>query len=120
MASRARRSSSTRIPAQEAILRYRTLGFHGAGSWLEIELETGRTHQIRAQAASRGHAVLGDAHYGSRLPFGPETTDERQRPIALHARSLAFFHPTTQTEVALEAPLPPVWETLGLAPPGAD
>jgi 23S rRNA pseudouridine1911/1915/1917 synthase len=105
--------------AQEAILHYRTLGFHRAGSWLEIELETGRTHQIRAQTATRGHAVLGDAHYGSRLAFGPETADERLRTIALHARKLAFFHPTTKAEIALEAPLPPAWNELGLsqAPP---
>ena len=52
---------------------------HGGGSWLEIELETGRTHQIRAQAAARGHAVLGDTHYGGRFPFGPQFEDERLR-----------------------------------------
>ena len=102
--------------AQEAILHYRTLGFHHAGSWLEIELETGRTHQIRAQTSSRGHAVLGDAHYGSRLTFGPQTADERLRAIALHARKLAFFHPTTKAEITLEAPLPPAWNELDLTP----
>ncbi len=106
----------TQPGAQEAILHYRTLGFHQSGSWLEVELETGRTHQIRAQAASRGHAVVGDAHYGSRLAFGPETPDERQRAIALHARSLTFFHPMTKAEVALEAPLPLAWRELELAP----
>jgi 23S rRNA pseudouridine1911/1915/1917 synthase len=101
---------------QEAVLDYRTLGFHTAGSWLEIELQTGRTHQIRIQASSRGHAVLGDAHYGSRISFGEACDDERLRPIALHARRLAFVHPTTRTRVTLEAPVGEAWKALELRP----
>jgi RluA family pseudouridine synthase len=73
--------------AQQAILHYRTLGFHRCGSWLEIELATGRTHQVRVQASSRGYPILGDAHYGSRIPFGEQPEDERLRAIALHART---------------------------------
>ena len=99
---------------QEATLHYRTLGFHQAGSWLEIELETGRTHQIRIQAASRGYPVVGDAHYGSRLEFGPAYDDQRLRAIALHARTLAFFHPTTHEEITLHAPTSQGWEAIGL------
>lgn len=102
--------------AQEAILRYRTLGQHGAGSWLEIELETGRTHQVRVQAASRGYPVLGDTHYGSRQPFGPQTDDERLRAIALHARRIAFFHPTTNERLTVEAPTGDAWQALSLTP----
>lgn len=101
---------------QEAILRYRTLGHHRAGSWLEIELETGRTHQIRVQAASRGHRVLGDFAYGSRLPFGPPQKDERLRAIALHARSIGFFHPTTKEPLSVEAPTGDAWQMLTLTP----
>jgi RluA family pseudouridine synthase len=101
---------------QEAILRYRTLGQHRAGAWLEIELLTGRTHQIRAQAASRGHPVLGDVAYGARLSFGPEVDDERQRVIALVARSLAFFHPTSKEPLVIEAPTPDAWQGLELTP----
>jgi 23S rRNA pseudouridine1911/1915/1917 synthase len=100
---------------QEAKLSYRTLGFHEAGSWLEVELETGRTHQIRVQAASRGFPLLGDAHYGSRLAFGPQHEDERLRAIALHARSLTFFHPTTLDETTVEAPAGGTWNQLKLA-----
>ncbi len=44
---------------QHAVLHYRTLGHHPHGTWLEIELETGRTHQIRVQAASRGLSGIG-------------------------------------------------------------
>jgi 23S rRNA pseudouridine1911/1915/1917 synthase len=101
---------------QEAILNYRTLGHHRAGSWLEIELLTGRTHQIRVQAGSRGHPVLGDVAYGSRTAFGPPVEDERQRVIALLARSLSFFHPTTREPVTIEAPMPATWQALELTP----
>ena len=48
-----------------AVLHYRVLGVGEYGSWLEIRLETGRTHQIRVQCASRGLAVRGDAQYGA-------------------------------------------------------
>jgi RluA family pseudouridine synthase len=101
--------------AQEAILRYRTLGRHPHGSWLEIELETGRTHQVRVQAASRGHTILGDSHYGSQLPFGEQFEDERLRAIALHARSLVLLHTITREEISLVAPPPGHWNTLCIA-----
>jgi RluA family pseudouridine synthase len=99
-----------------AILRYRLLGATEERSWLEIELETGRTHQIRVQAAARGHPLLGDLLYGATMPFGPATEDERQRWIALHARSIAFRHPMTQEPVSVVAPLLPPWQ--GFEPPG--
>jgi len=107
---------ATHPAAQEAILHYRTLGYHGAGTWLEIELETGRTHQIRVQSSTRGHAVLGDELYGSRIAFGTPQTDERLRQIALHARSVSFFHPTTKEPVVVEAPLSAAWQELELTP----
>jgi 23S rRNA-/tRNA-specific pseudouridylate synthase len=80
---------------------------------LEIQLETGRTHQIRVQCASRGHALLGDELYGSRLRFGPWSDDERERLIALHARELKFRHPQTQQDLAFTAPLPDIWRETG-------
>jgi RluA family pseudouridine synthase len=83
-------------------------------TWLEVQLETGRTHQIRVQAASRGHAVFGDAQYGAIQPFGEQFEDERLRAIALHARQLGFNHPMTGEAVDVVAPLPAVWRSLGL------
>lgn len=94
---------------RRAVLRYRVLAETELGAWLEIELQTGRTHQIRLQAASRGHPILGDFMYGSTIPFGPAMDDERRRPIALHARRLAFRHPMTPEMVDVTAPLPPTW-----------
>jgi 23S rRNA pseudouridine1911/1915/1917 synthase len=100
--------------AQLAILRYRTLGETPQGSWLEIELETGRTHQVRVQAASRGCPILGDALYGSTTSFGPPVEDERQRQIALHARLLGFEHPDTRQRVELTAGVDAAWRALGI------
>ena len=95
--------------ARLAVLRYRRIASQANVSLLEIELETGRMHQIRLQAATRGHAVWGDELYGSRCSFGPHTEDPRARWIALHAMSLRFRHPMTRETVYREAPLPEVW-----------
>ncbi len=84
------------------------------GSWLEIVLETGRTHQIRIQAASRGHAVVGDSQYGSTIPFGVQYPELRDRGIALHARQLGFTHPMSGEPVDVIAPLPTSWDALRL------
>jgi 23S rRNA pseudouridine1911/1915/1917 synthase len=92
-----------------AVMHYRTLAVMESGAWLEIELETGRTHQVRIQAASRGHPVLGDFQYGSQVPFGPQHADERLRAIALHARMLAFRHPVGKQPVSVTAPTPEFW-----------
>jgi RluA family pseudouridine synthase len=100
--------------AKHAVLHYRVRGVGDGWSWLEIELETGRTHQIRVQAASRGHTVIGDSQYGSERPFGDAETPLRDRPIALHARELSFREPMTGDLVQITAPLPPPWRAFGL------
>ena len=99
---------------REAVLHYHTLGKTDHGSLLEIRLETGRTHQIRVQAAARGFPVLGDELYGSAIPFGPAVEDFRQRQIALHGRLLGFEHPMTREPVEVVAPLDSAWQRLGL------
>jgi RluA family pseudouridine synthase len=107
------------VPADDprgklAILHHRTISITPVGTWLEIELETGRTHQIRVQAASRGYPVLGDSQYGAKQSFGEQHEDERLRAIALHARHLGFQHPMTREQVNITAPVPAAWMTLGL------
>ena len=103
-----------RAGAKQAILHYRVMCTTAVGTWLEIELETGRTHQIRVQAASRGYPVVGDEQYGSTTPFGQEHAELRDRAIALHARSLAFTDPVTHEPVHLEAAPPNDWAALEL------
>lgn len=79
-------------------------------AWLRLWPETGRTHQLRVQAAARGMPILGDVEYGSRLAFGPPNA------IALHARSLEIRHPTLQTPMTLVASIPPAWRSFGFDP----
>ncbi len=98
-----------------AVMHYRVLArIDGVGTWLEVQLETGRTHQIRVQSASRGHPVVGDAQYGATQPFGEQFEDERLRPIALHARQLGFYHPMTNEAVDIVAPTPSAWQSIDL------
>ncbi|MFQ5948317.1 MAG: RluA family pseudouridine synthase [Acidimicrobiia bacterium] len=67
---------------------------------LELELETGRTHQIRVHLASIGHPVVGDAVYGNK---GAEPPGPR---VWLHATRLSFKHPIAGDELTVESPLP--------------
>jgi 23S rRNA pseudouridine1911/1915/1917 synthase len=95
--------------AKSAVLHYRTLASADWGTWLEIRLETGRTHQIRIQAASRGHPILGDSQYGAKTLFGPQYDDERLLAIALHARILEFEHTKSRERILVTAPTPEFW-----------
>ena len=91
--------------AKEARLRYRRIRGLGRGSLVEIELQTGRKHQIRLQFAARGFPLWGEQKYGSGQPFADG--------VALHARSLVFRHPVRKESIELTAPLPPAWQSLG-------
>ncbi|MCA9269629.1 MAG: RNA pseudouridine synthase [Planctomycetales bacterium] len=87
--------------AQEARLSFRTLQNFSDATLLEVQLETGRKHQIRVQLAEHGCPVLGDRKYGGVRRFASG--------IALHARRLAFAHPTRDETIEIEAPLPDAW-----------
>jgi 23S rRNA pseudouridine1911/1915/1917 synthase len=113
--SRTERVSADTPAARHAVLRYRRLRMGPDGALLEIEPETGRMHQIRVQAATRGWPIRGDVLYGARLPFGPAVELPRERIIALHARSLTFLHPIRYEPLTVTAPLPEVWTTLGVS-----
>jgi len=89
---------------QLAELKYRVLDSSENYHLLEIELLTGRHHQIRAQLAAIGCPIKGDVKYGARRA-------NRDRSIHLHAWKLAFKHPVSGEEVSLTAPPPdePLW-----------
>jgi 23S rRNA pseudouridine1911/1915/1917 synthase len=97
---------------RHAVLHYRTLLAQNNVTWLEIELETGRTHQIRVQAASRGCPLLGDLQYGSGVTFGPANEDPRLLAIALHARQLEFLDPISKQPARVVAPTTMDWPQL--------
>ncbi len=110
--------SPTRPDAREAILHFRVLKLFEKTSWLEIELETGRTHQIRLQCSSRGFPLLGDELYGSSIPFGEQFEDCRERAIALHSREMSFVDFLRKERVTLHAPLYSAWREWVDAPDG--
>ena len=100
--------------AQAAQMRYRVLQPCAGGTLVEFHPITGRMHQIRVQAALRGHPLLGDETYGSTYSFGPAAELPRDRMIALHGRSLTFLHPLRYEPQTLTAALPAAWQELGL------
>ncbi len=95
--------------ARRAETAYRVLEQRAATTLLEMSPHTGRMHQLRIQAASRGWPILGDVLYGSKTSFGPPAELPRDRLIALHARSLTFLHPISYEPQTVEAPLPDYW-----------
>ena len=85
--------------AQRAVLRYRTLRQLDNLTLLEVDLETGRYHQIRAQLAAVGCPIAGDGKYGA-------VRSTREKEIALHHVRLEITHPTTREPVVITAPYP--------------
>ena len=73
-------------------------------------------HQIRLQAAFAGHPILGDAMYGSHIPFSVRCRSKKasDRQIALHGRELRFMQPDTRETISVVAPLPPSWSELNV------
>jgi RluA family pseudouridine synthase len=90
---------AVRDDGDPARTRWRVLERFPRATLLELELETGRTHQVRVHLAHLGHPVLGDRQYG-RAGLG------LIRRQALHAARLSFPHPSTGERMTLEAPLP--------------
>ncbi len=92
--------------AKEARLRYRRLRTIGRGTLVEIDLLTGRKHQIRLQFAQRGFPLWGERKYGQGMPFS--------NGIALHARRLVVRHPVGGAPLELIARLGKAWHDLGI------
>ncbi len=103
---------AVRENGREAITHYRLLERFREHSHIKVQLETGRTHQIRVHMSYLRHPIVGDPVYAGRhrVPAGalPELVDYLQnfKRQALHAWKLSFAHPEHGEEVSFEAPLP--------------
>lgn len=91
---------------RNAVTHYEVIENYGKYAYIECQLETGRTHQIRVHMASIGHPLLGDEVYGSgKSPYN--TVGQ-----TLHARVLGFIHPSTREYIEFEAPLPEYFKAI--------
>jgi len=88
--------------SSQASLCFRVLETRAHASLVEVDLETGRHHQIRLQFSHLGHPVLGDLRYGASGPLAA-------RQIALFAAGLTVTHPTQGQPLTFSAPLPRGW-----------
>lgn len=93
--------------AKRAVLSYKTIACSERYTLLEINLETGRHHQIRCQLSAIGCPIKGDLKYGAK----------RSNPdggISLHARKIEFIHPVSKLPISIEAPVPDdnLWRSL--------
>jgi 23S rRNA pseudouridine1911/1915/1917 synthase len=101
-------SSQTDNGGQKAVTHYKLIKTATIGegdqaipiSLVELNLETGRTNQIRVHMQSIGHPIIGDRKYGHGNEYSPIDR------LCLHARTLEFIHPMTEKKARFEAPLP--------------
>ena len=92
---------------RDAITHYHVLERFGNYTYMQFQLETGRTHQIRVHMASIGHPLLGDTLYSSgRSPF------KHLQGQTLHAKTIGFVHPKSGEYMEFSAPLPEYFDNL--------
>ena len=92
--------------SKKAILKYRVIGHSDRYTLLEVNLLTGRHHQIRCQLAAMGCPIKGDLKYGAKRS-NPDGS------ISLLSHRVEFIHPVSKERIAVESPLPndPLWQT---------
>lgn len=88
---------------KEALTRYRVVESFGDAELVEVEIPTGRSHQIRVHFSEAGHPLLGDRRYGGRASWRGVPVPRQM----LHAWKLQMQHPVSRESVAFEAPYPP-------------
>lgn len=99
-----RKKMAVRKDGKKAVTHFDVIERFDGFTYLDIKIDTGRTHQIRVHMAEIGYPIVGDMVYSNgKNPFGVEGQ-------MLHAKSLDFKHPTTGKQMHLEAPLPEYFE----------
>lgn len=113
-----RKRMCVRADGKPAVTHYTVIERFAAHTYINVMLETGRTHQIRVHFAHRRHALVGDQVYGGRLALPKGASDALRSALrgfrrqALHARRLEFRHPVSGAELRLEAAPPADFEAL--------
>ncbi len=103
-----RKEMAVNVPdGKDAVTHYHVLETFSQFTYIECQLETGRTHQIRVHMKSIGHPLLGDDVYGPAKCPVPGLVGQ-----TLHAMTIGLVHPRTGTYIEVEAPLPDYFETL--------
>lgn len=103
---------SVRRDGKPAMTHYRVIQRFAAHTYISVQLETGRTHQIRVHFAYKRHALVGDQTYGGRLAIPAGASDRltetlrRFRRQALHAERIRFLHPTSGEQIDLQVEPP--------------
>jgi len=102
-----RKKMACHVPnGKHAVTHYQALERFSKHTYMEFELETGRTHQIRVHMSSVGHPLLGDVLYG------PAKCGYKLQGQCLHAMTIGFVHPVTGKYVEATAPLPEYFQKL--------
>ena len=113
-----RKRMSVQQNGKPAVTHYTVKERFAAFTYVNVKLETGRTHQIRVHFAHRRHALVGDQTYGGRLALPKGASDELVQVLrhfkrqALHATRLAFEHPSSGEQIDLEVPPPKDFQVL--------
>jgi 23S rRNA pseudouridine1911/1915/1917 synthase len=107
-----RKKMAVVVGGRDAITHYEVIEEYQGYSYLKLNLETGRTHQIRVHMSYKGHPIIGDTVYGG----GKTTFEKANAPLLdgqiLHAKELSFPHPKTKEIVTFECALPNNFEKL--------
>lgn len=91
---------------KEAITHFTVLRHSPKYTYLKLQLETGRKHQIRVHCKAAGHPVVGDKRYGS--------SENPAKRLCLHSLKLEFVHPFTKTKLSITSPFPHSLKKLGI------
>ena len=101
-----RKKMAVKKSGKNAVTHFKVLKRFDGFTYLEIKIDTGRTHQIRVHLSEIGYPVVGDEVYSNgKNPFGVKGQ-------MLHAKSIEFMHPTTKEKMKIIAPLPKYFEDI--------